>query len=67
MRSQAGLYAACLPLPENHIALSISAANPLAIGRKSYLARITCDRVPGEPFISCLPEIVRAVHQDLII
>ena len=67
MGPQAGLYAACLPLPKHNITLSIATADPLAVGRKSHLACVTRDRVSGEPLISCLPEVVRAVHQNLVI
>ena len=67
MGPQAGLYAACLPLPKHNITLSIATADPLAVGRKSHLACVTRDRVSGEPLISCLPEIICAVNQDLIV
>jgi len=61
------LYSARFPLPENHVTLSIAAANPFPIWRKSDLTRISGDGVPGEPLVPRLTEIVRTVDEDLII
>lgn len=38
-----------------------------SIRRKSNLARIPRDRVPGKPLLPILTEIIRVVDQDLII
>ena len=67
MGPQAGLYAAGLPLPEHDVAFAIAAADPLAVGGEPYLARVTRDRMSGKPLVSCLPEVVGAIHQNLVV
>ncbi len=67
MCSEAGFDTTRFPLPENDIALPIATADPLSVWGEAYLSCIARDHMPSESFVSCLPEIVRAVHQDLII
>lgn len=64
---QPGLDAAGLPLPEDDVPLAIAAADPLAVGREAYLAGVARDGVPGETLVSRLSEVVRAVHQNLVV
>lgn len=56
-----------LPLPEDHVALAVSPADSLSLGREVHLARVPCDRVAGETLVADLAEVVRAVNQDLVV
>jgi hypothetical protein len=61
------LYSPSLPLPENHVALPVTATNPLPVWRKADLAGVPGDGVASEPLIPRLTEIVRAVDKDLVV
>lgn len=65
--AEPGLYTTCLPLPEYNVALAVSAAYPLAIGREPNLASVSGDGVSSKSLVSRLTEVVRAVNQDLIV
>jgi hypothetical protein len=67
MRLHPRLYSPGLPLPEDHVTLSVPAANPFPVWREPDLARVPRDRVPSESLVPCLTEIVRAVDKDLVI
>lgn len=67
VRPDARLDAARLPLPEDDVALSVAAADPLAVGREADLAGVARDRVPREALVPRLPEVVRAVDEDLVV
>ena len=67
MRLQTRLDPTSLPIPEDNVAFTVPAADPLSIGGKSNLTRITSDGVSSEPLFAILPEIIRAVNQDLIV
>ena len=67
VRPQTRLDPSGLPLPEDDVPFAISAADPLAIGREPYLTRVSRDGVPGEALVPGLAEVVRAVHQDLVV
>ena len=67
MRAQARLDTTRLPLPEHHIALTIPAANPLAVRREANLTSIARDRMARESLVPRLAEVVGAVDQDLVV
>ena len=67
MGLQTRLDATSLPIPEDNVAFTISTADPLSIRGKSNLTCITSDGVSSEPLFAILPEIIRAVNQDLIV
>lgn len=67
MRLHPRLYSPRLPLPKDHVTLSVPAANPFPVWRESDLARVPGDRMPSKPLVPRLTEIVRAVDQDLVI
>ena len=51
-----------------YLGRSVAASRePLAVGREADLAGVPRDGVPGEPLVPRLPEVVRAVHQNLVI
>ena len=64
---QPRLDAARLPLPEHDVALAVSAADPLAVWGEAHLAGVPGDGVSSEALIPRLPEVVRAVDQDLVV
>ena len=61
------LYSPSLPLPEDHVALSVTAADPLPVWRETDLAGVPGDGVTSKSFISRLAEIVRTVDEDLVV
>jgi hypothetical protein len=67
MGLQTRLNATSLPVPENNVAFTVSTADPLSIGGKSNLTCITSDGVSSESLFAILPEVIRAVNQDLIV
>jgi hypothetical protein len=67
VRLQARLDPARLPVPEHDVATRVATADPLAVGREPDLARVTRDRVPREPLLAVLPEVVSGVDEDLVV
>jgi len=67
MRLESRLYSPGLPLPENHVAFPVTAANPFPIWRKADLTGVPGDGMASEPLIPCLTEIVRTVDEDLVV
>ena len=62
MGLQTRLNATSLPVPENNVAFTVSATDPLSIGGKSNLTRIASDGVPSESLLAILSEVIRAVN-----
>jgi len=67
MRLEPRLYSPSLPLPENHVALPVTAANPFPVWREANLAGVPGDGMASEPLVPCLTEIVRTVDKDLVV
>jgi hypothetical protein len=67
MASELALDTTCFPIPENHVALCISARDPLSIRGETDLASVSCNGVASKPLFPVLSEIVGVVEQDLII
>ena len=61
------LYSPSLPLPEDHVTLPVTAADPLSVWREADLASVPSDGVAGEPLIPGLTEIVRTVDENLVV
>jgi len=59
---EARLDASRLPIPENDIALTVSAADPFPVGGEPNLASVTCNGVTCEAFLAVLPEVVSTVY-----
>ena len=67
MGLQTRLNATSLPVPENNVAFTGSATDPLFIGGKSNLTYITSDGVSSEWLFVILPEVISALNEDLIV
>lgn len=67
VRLEPRLYPSSLPLPENHVALPVTATNPLPVRREADLTGVPGDGVASEPLVPSLTEIVRAVDEDLVV
>ena len=61
------LYSPSLPLPEDHIALPVTAADPLPVWGEADLACVPGDGVASKPLVPCLTEVVCTVDQDLVV
>jgi len=61
------LYPSGLPLPEDHVPLPVTTTDPLSVRRKTDLTGVPSDRVPSEPLVPCLAEVIGAVYEDLIV
>lgn len=67
MRLESRLYSPGLPLPEDHVTLPITAADPFPVWREPHLASISSDGVASKSLVPRLTEIVSAVDKDLIV
>lgn len=67
MGLQSRLNPAALPVPEYNVALPIAATYPFTIGRKADLTGVPGYGMSSKPFLPVLPEVVRAVDEDLVI
>ena len=65
--SETRLDTASLPFPEHDVPFTVAAAYPLAIGREAHLAGVPRNRMSRKSLVPCLPEIIRAVHEDLVV
>ena len=64
---EARLDASRLPIPENNITFTVSAADPFPVRGEANLASVTCNGVTCEAFLTILPEVVSAVYQNLVV
>jgi hypothetical protein len=62
MRFEARLDASRLPVPENNVTFTVSAADPFPVRREPNLASVTCNGVTCEAFLAVLPEVLSAVN-----
>jgi hypothetical protein len=61
MTSELALDTTGFPIPEDHVALGISAGKPLAIWGKPDLTGVPCNRVASKTLFPVLTEIVGVV------
>jgi len=67
MTPELALDTTCFPIPENHVALCVSARDPLSIRGETDLASVSRNGMASKPLFPVLSEIVGVVEQDLII
>lgn len=67
MCSQSTLYPPILPIPEHHVPVRISTADPSPVRREPDLACVSCNGVSCEPLLSVLSEVIGGVDEDLIV
>lgn len=64
---RARLDTTCFPIPNDEIALGITAAYPFTVSRETNLACISGHGVTCKPFLPILAEVICTVYENLII